>query len=68
MALNSVLRQALWRWHPEGRIPSGSRYRGRQVVFSPEEMEQIRIYANRVEPIEVQPGGQLSLFDRDPGS
>ena len=63
-----VTRQTLWRWRQEGHIPGGNRYRGRQVVFSPDELAQIRSYANRVEPIEVQPGDQLSLFDRDPGS
>jgi predicted DNA-binding transcriptional regulator AlpA len=59
-----VTRQTLWRWRHEGKIPAGHRYRGRQVVFSPGEVEVIQAYANRIEPIEVSHPGQLSLFNR----
>lgn len=47
-----VTRQTLWRWRQEGKIPPGHRYRNRQVICSPEEVEAIREHANRVEPID----------------
>jgi len=47
----SVSRQTIWRWRREGKIPSGSRFRNRQVVFTPQEADAVLEYANRVEPI-----------------
>lgn len=58
----AVARQTLWRWRHEGRIPGGHRYRGRMVVFSPQEVAAIEAYANRVEPIEAHGQNQLHLF------
>jgi predicted site-specific integrase-resolvase len=58
-----VTRQTLWRWRQEGKIPAGHRYRGRQVVFNPEEVSVIQEYANRIEPIDTAEGEQLSLFN-----
>ena len=58
-----VTRQTLWRWRQEGKIPAGHRFRGRQVVFSPEEVSVIQEYANRIEPIENSDAGQLNLFN-----
>ena len=63
-----VARQTLWRWRKEGRIPPGRRYRGREVIFTSEEVEEARQYANRVEPIHdstlrVESGEQLRLFN-----
>ena len=58
-----VTRQTLWRWRQEGKIPSGHRFRGRMVVFGPEEVSAIQEYANRIEPIDNPSVRQLSLFD-----
>ncbi|MEW8287489.1 MAG: helix-turn-helix domain-containing protein [Candidatus Thiodiazotropha endolucinida] len=58
-----VTRQTLWRWRQEGKIPAGHRFRGRQVVFNPEEVAEIQEYANRIEPIDNSEAGQLSLFN-----
>lgn len=58
-----VTRQTLWRWRQEGKIPAGHRFRGRQVVFSLEEVTAIHEYANRIEPIDSSDTGQLSLFN-----
>jgi predicted DNA-binding transcriptional regulator AlpA len=59
----STSRQTLWRWRQEGKIPKGHRYRGRQILFSPEEVEAIKDFANRIEPIERVDSNQLRLFN-----
>ena len=64
-----VSRQTLWRWRDKQRIPAGMRYRTRQVLFTAEEVEEIRQFANRLEPIELGSGTtvrQLGLFSRRP--
>ncbi len=63
----AVARQTLWRWRQNGRIPPGHRFRGRQVIFSPEEVAAIEAYANRIEPIDDRRSGQMSLFDSSSG-
>jgi transposase-like protein len=57
-----VTRQTLWRWRQEGRVPAGHRFRDKQILFTADELEQIRQYANRVEPIANDPRSQLNLF------
>jgi excisionase family DNA binding protein len=60
-----VSRQTLWRWREKGSIPAGLRYRTRQVLFKRTEVDAIRQFANRLEPIELGGGGgvrQLALF------
>lgn len=47
-----VTRQTLWRWRRERKVPSGHRFRNHHVVFDLEEVEMIKEYANRVEPID----------------
>lgn len=61
-----VSRQTLWRWREKGSIPTGLRYRTRQVLFTAEEVEAIRHFANRLEPIELGTGTvrQMGLFGR----
>jgi hypothetical protein len=62
-----ITRQTLWRWRHDGVIPQGRRFRSRQVVFSPEDAEAIRQYANRVEPIDPSINrAQLKLFPGRP--
>jgi excisionase family DNA binding protein len=58
-----VSRQTLWRWREKGRIPAGVRYRTRQVLFTPDEFQAIREYANRLEPIELRGARQMGLFN-----
>ena len=45
-----VTRQTIWRWRKEGKVPEGVKYRGREVVFTQEELERIYAYAHRLEP------------------
>jgi predicted DNA-binding transcriptional regulator AlpA len=59
----NVARQTLWRWRQEGKIPAGHRYRGRLVVFNPQEVLAIQEYANRIEPIDNSESRQLNLFN-----
>lgn len=56
-----IARQTLWRWRKDSKIPQGLRYRDRQILFTEEEMEVIREYANRLEPAAVADSGQLKL-------
>ena len=43
-------------------MPAGRRFRDKQILFTADELEQIRQYANRVEPIGNDPRSQLNLF------
>jgi len=61
--LVEVSRQTLWRWRQDGSVPTGRRYRGRHIVFTAHEVELIRQFANRLEPIEGFDSRQLQLFD-----
>jgi transposase-like protein len=58
-----VARQTLWRWRKDAKIPRGRRYRDRKVLFTEHEMEAIREYANRLEPVELANSGQMKLFN-----
>ena len=63
-----VSRQTLWRWREKGRIPTGLRYRTRQVLFTQKEVDAITLFADHLEPIELGGGGvkQLGLFRGGP--
>ena len=63
--LVSVSRQTLWRWRQDSRIPPGRRFRGQRLVFSPDEVEQIRRYASLLEPADQPLKAQLNLFNGD---
>lgn len=59
-----VARQTVWRWKKAGKIPAGRRYRGREVLYTLDEMEGIYAYAHRIEPDDDRSEfqNQLSLF------
>lgn len=58
----NISRQTLWRWRQSGDVPTGHRYRGRQVVFTSDEADVIREYARRIDPIGSDTAKQLRLF------
>lgn len=46
-----ITRQTLWRWRKLREIPQGQKYRGHQLLFTKEDVDAIRQYANRLEPV-----------------
>jgi predicted DNA-binding transcriptional regulator AlpA len=66
-----VTRQTIWRWRKDNKIPEGRKYRGRNVVFTQDELEEIYAYAHRLEPSGETDDftDQLNLFEqRQPDS
>ena len=63
LELIGVDRTTLWRWKREGKVPSGRRFRGNQILFTAEEVKKIEEYAFRLEPIHIPNPEQLRLFD-----
>ena len=58
-----VTRQTLWRWRRAGKVPAGYRFRNRQILYTEDELQQIRSYANHLEPLSQKNDRQLSIFD-----
>jgi transposase-like protein len=48
-----VSRQTLWRWRQMHKVPPGRRFRDRQIVFTPDELNEIQEFAARLEPARV---------------
>jgi DNA-binding transcriptional MerR regulator len=44
-----VTRQTLWRWRADGRVSQGRRYRGRIILYTAAEREEICSFAHRIE-------------------
>lgn len=65
--LVGVTRQTIWRWRKAGKIPDGRRYRGREVLFTQEEVEDIYAHAHRLEPSDSGADfeDQLKLFSQN---
>ena len=59
-----ISRSTFWRWRAlSDELPAGRRYRGKMVVFTTEEVEIIRSFANRLEPIRKPNRAQMKLFN-----
>jgi len=59
-----VSRSTFWRWRAlSEELPAGRRYRGKMVVFTKEEVEAIRGFANRLEPVRRPNRAQMKLFN-----
>ena len=62
LAMLEVSRTTLWRWRDQAKIPQGHLLRGRKILFTKGDVEAIREFAHRVEPIAGEPVDQLPLF------
>jgi predicted DNA-binding transcriptional regulator AlpA len=51
--LARVSRQTLWRWRQDGSVPQGLRYRGKQLLFTQADVQQVLDFAHRIEPAEL---------------
>lgn len=58
-----VARQTLWRWRRAGSIPVGRKYRGKQIIYTLDEVEFIRGFADRIEPIDDTHRHEKTLFE-----
>lgn len=58
-----IARQTLWRWRQQEKIPAGHRYRDRNLLYTSDEVEEIRQFANRVEDLGLANKNQLRLFN-----
>jgi len=58
-----ISRTTLWRWRSDGKIPLGRLYRGGTVVFTGEEFDAVRAFANRLEPVQGPSRDQMHLFN-----
>lgn len=50
-----VSRQTFWRWRKQGKVPAGRLFRDGRIVFTTDEVQVIRDFANRLEPLDGQP-------------
>jgi len=57
-----VVRQTLWRWRSDAKVPFGRRHRNGQIIFTLPEVEKIRQFANSFAPSERPDPNQLALF------
>jgi excisionase family DNA binding protein len=62
-----ISRQTLWRWRAAGKIPVGRQYQGRVILFTQDEVTEIRRYAHRIEPPVTKAASQLRLFNNGSG-
>jgi len=58
----SISRTTLWRWRKSGAVPVGHRHR-KMTVFTAEELEAVRAFANRLEPVQSVNRDQMKLFN-----
>lgn len=63
-----ISRQTLWRWRQDCKVPYGNRFRDGRLIFTEEEVDAIRAFANSVDPAPRADDSQLALFGRQAAS
>lgn len=58
-----VHRTTLWRWKEESNIPTGRKFRGKQVLYTSSEVAEIEEFAFRLEPVDGPDRSQFGLFN-----
>ncbi len=49
-----VARSTFWRWRSAAKVPKGRRHRDGRILYTEQELQLIRHFANRLEPLDAK--------------